>query len=147
MTIHHTAVSTGRQHSSTISQPSIPATYRERKRANAAGATPGFISTTHQEFASFLSRSAIAWRYKPRTFAIEWDAEGNLLDSITPDFYLPDCRQYLALSTEQENCAASIARRLRLLNRIHPELDVRLIAGSNYKAAVKCLLEELTGKQ
>src|SRR5262249_56434914 len=106
----------------------------------ASRTTTRFISSAHGRFAQALSQNGIAWQYKPRTFSIDWDAEGNLQDSITPDFYLPEYRQYLELTAPEEHCIATTARRLCMLKRAHPELDLRLIVGENYSTVIRRFL-------
>jgi len=84
-----------------------------------------FTDASHRLFALNLDRDAIAWRYKPRTFAVEWDAEGNFVGSFTPDFYLPDYDQYVELAS-----AGSLAekmRKVRLLRQNYPDVRVKLI--------------------
>lgn len=137
MTIHHASGSPDRLPEGPIPRTRVRAAYRQFKPSRDHKSNPRFISAEHAEFAQVLTQNGIAWLYKPRTFAIEWDSKGDLLDSITPDFYLPDYRQYVELATEEGTCLAAAARRLRLLSLVHPELDVRLIVGSNYLRAVE----------
>jgi hypothetical protein len=139
MTTNHASASL-RRLPSPIPKARIRAVYDERKPAGVLKPDQAFIAAAHREFAEVLTRNGIAWLYKPRTFAIEWDSEGNLLDSITPDFYLPDYRQFLALATEDEERVASTARRLRLLSQVCPELDSRLVVTSNYSRATTSFL-------
>src|SRR5260370_27142087 len=147
MTIHNASASLGRRQLGSIPQAVIPSGYRDGKPAQAPKSNPKFICAAHGIFARVLSEKGIAWRYKPRTFAIEWDSEGDLLDSITPDFYLPDYRQYIELAVEEETSVCAKARRLDLLGRVHPELDIRLIVGPSYSAAVERFLAGGNWKQ
>ena len=43
-----------------------------------------FADDFEHEFARRLDERGIAWQYKPRTFAVEWDEDGNFIDSFTP---------------------------------------------------------------
>ena len=49
-----------------------------------------FVYDWEREFSEVLDDHQIQWRYKPRTFAVEWDQDGNFVDSFTPDFYLSE---------------------------------------------------------
>jgi len=140
MTIHHASASQGRLHSVPAPQSHLQAPYSTIRVARAHRTRVGFVSSEHRRFAQTLNLNRVAWLYKPRTFAIDWDSDGNLLDSITPDFYLSDCRQYVQLPPADQPCVADTARRLRLLSRVHPELDVHLIVGKNYADAIKRLV-------
>jgi hypothetical protein len=84
-----------------------------------------FTDASHNLFAVNLDNHEIAWRYKPRTFAVEWDVEGNFVGSFTPDFYLPDYDQYVELASE--GLLAEKMRKVRLLRQNYPEVTVRLI--------------------
>ena len=48
-----------------------------------------FAHESEREFAKILDFYGIGWQYEPRTFPVEWDADGNPIISFTPDFYLP----------------------------------------------------------
>jgi len=84
-----------------------------------------FTHPSHSLFAANLDNQEIAWRYKPRTFAVDWDAEGNFIGSFTPDFYLSDYDQYVELASE--GSLAEKMRKVRLLRRNYPDIRVRLI--------------------
>ncbi|HJQ69910.1 MAG TPA: hypothetical protein VKA70_13110 [Blastocatellia bacterium] len=58
-----------------------------------------FGNDLEAEFARMLDSYCIAWRYKPRTFAVEWDDEGIFVSSYTPAFYLLELDQYVELLT------------------------------------------------
>jgi cytidylate kinase len=47
---------------------------------------PIFKTEEEAEFAEILDRYHIAWEYEPKTFPIEWDAEGNVPMAFSPDF-------------------------------------------------------------
>jgi hypothetical protein len=139
MTTHYPSASLSRL-PGPIPKARISSAYRERKPAGVLKSNQTFISAAHLEFAQALSQNGIAWLYKPRTFAIEWDRQGGLVDSITPDFYLPDYRQFLAVAAVDEDRVACNATRLRLLRRVHPELDCRLVIVSNSSHAIERFL-------
>lgn len=85
-----------------------------------------FTDSSHCLFAGNLDRREISWLYKPRTFAVDWDAEGNFVGSFTPDFYLPDYDQYVELVSGGQ--LAEKARNVRLLRQNYPDVKIRLVA-------------------
>src|SRR5262245_4145708 len=107
MALHHASGAAGRPQAGAIHQPRLTTRHSHRSQHRASRTTTRFISSAHGRFAQALSQNGIAWQYKPRTFSIDWDAEGNLQDSITPDFYLPEYRQYLELTAPEEHCIAA----------------------------------------
>ena len=48
-----------------------------------------FVHPSEQIFANLLDYYRIAWDYEPRSFPIQWDKNGKVLEAFTPDFYLP----------------------------------------------------------
>lgn len=89
-----------------------------------------FIHPLHEEMARALNQHRIPWQYKPRTFAVEWDNEGNFLDSLTPDFYLPALDLYVELAecgTDPDK-----RRKLRLLRQAYPSVRVDLFTYPRY---------------
>jgi hypothetical protein len=48
-----------------------------------------------REFARVLDELGIAWEYEPRTFVLERDDAGRVLEAFTPDFFLPELGIYL----------------------------------------------------
>src|SRR5450759_5603972 len=66
---------------------------------------PGKSFTHHSEqiFANLLDFYRIAWEYEPRNFPVQWDAEGRISESFTPDFYLPEFDLYIELTTMKQS--------------------------------------------
>jgi hypothetical protein len=89
-----------------------------------------FAYVWEEAFAQALDQHGILWQYKPRTFAVEWDDEGNFVDSFTPDFYLPLIELYVELVGPDHYETASKARKVRLLRRQKPELRIQLVGES-----------------
>jgi len=86
----------------------------------------GFVHPLHEQMARALDEHRIPWQYKPRTFAVEWDDEGNFLDSLTPDFYLPALDLYIELAGSGAD--PDKPRRLRLLRQAYPSVRVELFS-------------------
>ena len=45
-----------------------------------------FSHPSEAVFANPLDFYRIAWEYEPRSFSVQWDADGGALESFTPDF-------------------------------------------------------------
>ena len=54
---------------------------------------PRFASPAELECAKVLDYYGVAWEYEPRTFVLERDEAGRVIEAFTPDFYL--CEQDL----------------------------------------------------
>jgi hypothetical protein len=88
-----------------------------------------FAGCREEEFARMLDENQISWRYKPRTFAVEWDEEGNFVDCFTPDFYLPSLDLYVEVTGADCRTSGEKARKVRLLRGQHPEIRIELCRG------------------
>ena len=89
-----------------------------------------FANSLEREFARRLDQQGIAWQYKPRTFAVEWDEEGNFVDSCTPSFFLPARSLYLELLPPLGRFAQP-ARKVRLLQQQYPEIRIELLGADS----------------
>lgn len=95
-----------------------------------------FAHESEAEFARILDFYHIAWQYEPRTFAIEWDEEGSVAASFTPDFYLPDHNTYIELTTLKQNLVTKKNRKVRMLRELYPEVIVKVLYASDYRKLV-----------
>lgn len=95
-----------------------------------------FAHESEAEFARILDFYHIAWEYEPRTFAIEWDQEGNVAGSFTPDFYLPDHDLYIELTTARQTLVTKKNRKVRRLREIYPEVNVKVLYASDYQKLI-----------
>lgn len=96
-----------------------------------------FAHESEAEFARILDFYHIAWHYEPRTFAIEWDQEGNVANSFTPDFYLPDHNLYIELTTAKQPLVTKKNRKIRRLRELYPEVNVKVLYASDYRKLIE----------
>jgi hypothetical protein len=93
-----------------------------------------------QEFARVLDEHEVSWQYKPRTFAVEWDEEGNFVDSFTPDFFLPAHDAFVELIAPECGGSSAKVRKVRLLRQQHPEIVIELFSGALLSLEIRDLL-------
>jgi hypoxanthine phosphoribosyltransferase len=84
---------------------------------------PVFAHPSEAEFARLLDFYQIRWQYEPRTFPVQWDAQGRVLESFTPDFYLPEPNLYIELTTRKQSLVTKKNRKIRLLKQQYPGPD------------------------
>jgi hypothetical protein len=96
---------------------------------------PRFANEAERECAQILDFHGIPWDYEPRTFALELDDEGTLVEAFTPDFYLPDQDLYLEITTMKQSLVTKKNRKMRRLRELHPEIKVKLF----YKRDIEAL--------
>ena len=85
-----------------------------------------FVHPSEEVFANLLDFYRVAWEYEPRTFPIQWDADGRVLESFTPDFYLPEFDLYVELTTMKQSLVTKKNRKVRLVRELYPELNVQI---------------------
>ena len=103
-------------------------------------ATEGQLSFAHEseaEFARILDFYHIAWQYEPRAFPIEWDEQGQVTSSFTPDFYLPQHNLYIELTTLKQPLVTRKNRKVRRLRELYPEINIKVLYASDYRKLVE----------
>ena len=68
----------------------------------------------------------VRWDYEPRTFPLEWGADGRITAAFTPDFYLPDQELYLEITVMKQSLVTRKNRKLRQLRALYPDVRVKL---------------------
>ncbi len=96
-----------------------------------------FMHESEEEFAGMLDFYRIRWEYEPRTFLLEWDSEGNVIEAFSPDFYLPDQDLYIELTTQKPKQAWKKNRKIRRMKELYPEVNVRLIDKRGFESLLK----------
>lgn len=92
-----------------------------------------------QEFARSMDRHSILWQYKPRTFSVEWDEDGNFIDSFTPSFFLPARNVFIELLAPDCRLSSERARKARQLQQQHPAITIEVLSWAQPYQAVKRL--------
>ena len=87
---------------------------------------PRFANDVELECAKLLDYYGIPWAYEPRTFVLEEDADGRVVEAFTPDFYLPEQDLYLELTVMKQSLVTRKNRKLRKLRRLYPDVRVKL---------------------
>ncbi len=85
-----------------------------------------FMHPSEEIFANLLDFYRVAWEYEPRSFPIQWDKEGNVLESFTPDFYLPQFDLYVELTTMKQSLVTRKNRKVKLLRAIYPQINIQV---------------------
>lgn len=88
--------------------------------------TAQFVHPSEEQFARLLDYYQIEWEYEPRTFVLERDVEGKVVEAFTPDFYLPQQDLYVELTTLRPRLIRIKNRKIRALQELYPEVKVKL---------------------
>jgi hypothetical protein len=95
---------------------------------------PRFAHASEAELARILDFYGVRWEYEPRTFPIMWALDGKVVESFSPDFYLPELNVYVELTTLKQSLVRRKNRKLRRLRELYPDIRVKLFYGKDFRA-------------
>ena len=93
-----------------------------------------FAHASEAEMSRILDFYAVRWEYEPHTFPILWNLDGDVVESFSPDFYLPDLDLYLEMTTLRQKLVRRKNRKLRRLRELYPDLNVKLFYARDFRA-------------
>jgi hypothetical protein len=95
---------------------------------------PRFAHDSEAELARILDYYGVPWRYEPDVFPISWNADGAVIESFAPDFYLPEIDLYVELTTLKQSLVRKKNRKLRWMRLLYPEIRVKLFYARDFRA-------------
>jgi hypothetical protein len=108
--------------------------------------TASFAHASERQFARLLDFYQIDWEYEPRSFDLERDADGNVIQRFTPDFYLPQYDLYIEITTLNQKLVTKKNRKIRRLRELYPEITCKIFYQRDYLSLVhKYGLEDAVG--
>ena len=93
-----------------------------------------FAHASEAEMARILDFYTVRWEYEPHTFPILWNLDGDVVESFSPDFYLPDLDRYLEMTTLRQKLVRKKNRKLRRLRELYPSIDIKLYYARDFRA-------------
>ena len=99
---------------------------------------PRFVNQAELEVAKLLDFYGIRWEYEPRSFVLETDEEGRVIEAARPDFYLPDQDLYVEITTMKQSLVTRKNRKIRKLKERYPDVKVKLF----YRRDIERLVEK-----
>ena len=109
-----------------------------------------FAHASEAEMARILDFYAVRWEYEPHTFPILWNLDGDVVESFSPDFYLPELELYLEMTTLRQKLVRKKNRKLRRLRELYPSVHIKLFYARDFRALMLkygklALVEGLSG--
>ena len=100
--------------------------------------------------ARILDFYAVRWEYEPHTFPILWNLDGDVVESFSPDFFLPELDLYLEMTTLRQKLVRKKNRKLRRLRELYPSVNIKLFYARDFRALMLkygklALVEGLSG--
>ena len=118
--------------------------------ASSTGPATAFAHASEAEMARILDFYQVRWEYEPHTFPIVWNLDGAVVESFSPDFWLPDLDLYLEMTTLRQKLVRKKNRKLRRVLELYPDLRVKLFYARDFRALMLkfgklALVAELSG--
>ncbi len=115
-----------------------------------AAPRPAFAHASEAELARILDFYQVRWEYEPDTFPIGWSMSGDVIESFSPDFYLPDVELYVELTTLKQKLVRKKNRKLRRLRELYPDIRIKLFYARDFRMLLLkfgrlALLDDLSG--
>ena len=98
---------------------------------------PNLKNPAEVEFAKLLDMYNIGWKYEPKAFPIEWDAEGNVTSAFRPDFYLTDFDTYIELTTMNQRYVTQKNRKAKKLKKLYPDVNIKIVYKKDFHSLVE----------
>ena len=117
---------------SELRRPSLPDL--DDDAIHAGRVLPVFAHASEGEMARILDFYRIRWEYEPHTFPILWTLEGDVAESFSPDFWLPDLDLYLEMTTLRQKLVRKKNRKLRRIHELYPDIRVKLFYARDFRA-------------
>jgi hypothetical protein len=92
-----------------------------------------FAHPSEEMFANLLDFYRIPWEYEPRSFPVQYDAQGGVLEAFTPDFFLPEFDLYVELTTMKQSLTTRKNRKVRLLRELYPHLNIQVFYQKDFE--------------
>jgi hypothetical protein len=107
----------------------IPAGRARLKRA-------AFNHPSEEVFANLLDFYRIPWDYEPRSFPLQWDKDGRVIEAFTPDFYLPEFDLYVEITTMKQALVTRKNRKIKMLRAVYPHINIQVFYQKDYQDLV-----------
>ena len=95
-----------------------------------------FNHPSEQVFANLLDFYRIPWDYEPRSFPLQWDKDGRIIEAFTPDFYLPEFDLYVELTTMKQNLVTRKNRKIKMLRAVYPHINIQVFYQKDFQDLV-----------
>jgi hypothetical protein len=102
-------------------------------QAHSAADQPHFVNQAEVECARILDFYGLRWEYEPRSFVLEEDDQGRVLEAFTPDFYLPEQDLYLEVTVMKQSLVTRKNRKIRKLRERYPDVKIKLFTKRDFE--------------
>jgi hypoxanthine phosphoribosyltransferase len=101
-------------------------------QAHSQASPAHFVNQAEAECARLLDFYGLRWEYEPRSFVLEEDEKGRVLEAFTPDFYLPEQDLYLEVTVMKQSLVTRKNRKIRKLRARYPDVKIKLFTRRDF---------------
>jgi hypoxanthine phosphoribosyltransferase len=88
-------------------------------------------------FAVLLDVQGVRWEYEPVEFAIAWRLDGSKSGGFRPDFWLPQYRCFVELTTADQRLVTRKNAKIRRMREIYPEVELVVVYQRDFRALLE----------
>jgi len=88
---------------------------------------PRFAHESEGRFARVLDFYGVPWEYEPVEFVLQWDDAGRPAAGFRPDFWLPEQRLFVELTTLNQRLVTKKNGKVRRLHQLYPDVRVKVL--------------------
>ncbi len=109
----------------------------ESQARNNLSGLPLLKNQSEIDFARLLDMYHIEWKYEPKTFPVEWDAQGNVTSAFSPDFYLTKFDTYIELTTMNQKYVTEKNKKVKKLRELYPGTNIKVVYRKDFHSLVE----------
>ena len=96
-----------------------------------------FAHPSERVLAALLDLHGIRWEYEPVEFVLRWGEDGRPSAGFRPDFWLPDLRCFIELTTADQRLVTRKNAKVRRLRELHPEVRIEVVYQRDFLALLR----------
>ena len=110
---------------------------RRRHPSVSPAARTRFAHPSERIFACLLDLRGIEWVYEPIEFTLRWDEEGARAAGFRPDFWLPEQRVFIEVTTADQRLVTRKNAKVRRLRELYPEVEIHMVYQRDFHALLE----------
>jgi hypothetical protein len=111
-----------------------PPSQRGRHPATTPCSRVRFAHPSERLFAWLLDTHDISWEYEPVEFVLAWSADGSPTSGFRPDFWLPEHRCFVELTTADQRLVTRKNAKIRRLGQLYPDIALVVVYQRDFLA-------------
>jgi hypoxanthine phosphoribosyltransferase len=96
-----------------------------------------FAHPSERVFAALLDVHGIRWEYEPVEFVLAWRDDGSAAAGFRPDFWLPDQRCFVELTTADQRLVTRKNAKVRRMRALYPEIQLAVVYQRDFRALLE----------